>query len=232
MYLLDAAPDFPEPSLAHTDPNGLLACGGDLSVARLKTAYKNGIFPWYCDGQPILWWSPDPRGILPLEEYHCSKSMKKFLKRTDFAVTVNHAFPEVISHCADVKRDDVDEGSSWITHEMQEAYIALHQAGEAHSIEVWCNEQLVGGLYGIAVGQVFCGESMFHTMSNASKLAFYCLVNHLKANQFKIIDCQMQTEHLATLGARDIPRVDFLNLLEQFKNEPVSAGCWQPKRLF
>lgn len=232
MYLLDAAPDFPEPSLAHTDPNGLLACGGDLSVARLKTAYKNGIFPWYCDGQPILWWSPDPRGILPLDEYHCSKSMKKFLKRTDFAVTVNHAFPEVISRCADVKRDDVDEGSSWITHEMQEAYIALHQAGEAHSIEVWCNEQLVGGLYGIAVGQVFCGESMFHTMSNASKLAFYCLVNHLKANQFKIIDCQMQTEHLATLGARDIPRVDFLNLLEQFKNEPVSAGCWQPKRLF
>jgi len=208
MYLLTDEIIFPHPSEA--DANGLVAIGGDLSSERLIYAYNSGIFPWFNDDEPLLWWSPDPRMVLFPKELRVSKSMKILLKKQIFKITFNTAFERVIQQCAQIKRDDQDD--TWITNEMTEAYIALHKQGIATSVEVWQNEVLVGGLYGIDLKEkkVFCGESMFSTVSNASKAAFITLVQELKTKEYSLIDCQMHTKHLESLGAREVSRDDFL----------------------
>ena len=224
LFRLDDAVNFPPPELALEEPNGLLAFGGDLSVERLLRAYENGIFPWFSEGEPLLWWSPDPRGILYLDDYQVSKSFRKFLKKHPYRVTKNQAFAEVIKVCASIPRDDK---GTWITEDMQQAYVRLHQAGFAHSIEVWEGTELVGGLYGIGIGKVFCGESMFHKRSNTSKLAFYHLVQYMKHFGCRFIDCQMQTEHLSSLGAVSISRKDFLDQLHNELARDYPKGLWR-----
>ena len=205
VYRLSDDLVFPHPSLA--DPSGLLAVGGDLSPERLLLAYANGIFPWYSDPDPILWWSPDPRLVLFPGELKISHSLRRTLKKQVFEVTLNGAFGEVIRACGRTR----DE--TWITREMIEAYEALHELGFAHSVETFCEGRLVGGLYGIALGRAFFGESMFSVMSDASKVALVCLVEHLSERGFQFIDCQTSTEHLKSLGAREISRKEFLGLL-------------------
>ena len=202
---------FPNPEDA--TPDGLLAIGGNLSADRLLFAYNSGIFPWFEDDQPILWWSPDPRMVLFPEKFKVSKSLRKTLNSEKFRITFNQYFEEVIKNCANVRRKD--DAGTWITEEMQEAYIALHKAGHAVSVEVWEKDKLVGGLYGIDLPQkkVFCGESMFSLVSDASKVAFYHLSEYAKANNYKFIDCQIYNEHLESLGAEEIGREAFLALL-------------------
>ncbi|WP_158969766.1 leucyl/phenylalanyl-tRNA--protein transferase [Paraglaciecola sp. L3A3] len=219
---------FPRCEYALDEPNGLLAFGGDLSVARLIKAYKNGVFPWYSQGEPILWWSPDPRGILLLDEFKCSKSLAKFSRNCDFQISVNMAFDQVIDSCANVPRND---SGTWITAEMIQAYKNLHNQGHAHSIEIWHDQELIGGLYGVAVGKVFCGESMFHTVTNASKLAMLNLVKLLKADGAVFIDCQMQNPHLASLGCMEIPREHFLAKLKQQTEHSFSPSLWRVRYL-
>ncbi|MFV2061058.1 MAG: leucyl/phenylalanyl-tRNA--protein transferase [Gammaproteobacteria bacterium] len=209
---------FPDTSYALEEPNGLLALGGDLSQKRLTCAYQKGIFPWYSDGQPIMWWSPDPRSVLVPEKIHISRSLRKTLKQDWFKVTFDHDFPNVISNCATAR----DEGT-WITSEMQQAYIHLHHAGFAHSVEVWVDEKLVGGLYGIALDKVFFGESMFSTQSNVSKIALVKLCQKLSDDGFKLIDCQVQSQHLDSLGAELITRTDFKNLLQLHCNTSTKS---------
>jgi len=211
MYLLTKQITFPDHSEA--DKNGLLAIGGDLSTERLLHAYNNGIFPWYNEDEPLLWWSPDPRMVLYPKELRVSKSMKVIFKKKLFKITFNTAFKNVIQQCAQIKRNDQDD--TWITNDMMEAYIELHKQGVAMSVEVWQDEKLVGGLYGIDLKnkKVFCGESMFSIVSNASKAAFITLVQELKAKGYSLIDCQMHTPHLESLGAREVPRNDFLKHL-------------------
>jgi leucyl/phenylalanyl-tRNA--protein transferase len=202
---------FPNPTEATSD--GLLAIGGDLSTERLLLAYHSGIFPWFEDDQPILWWSPDPRMILFPEKFKVSKSLRKTLKSEKFKVTFNQNFAEVIKNCATVLRKG--QAGTWITKEMQQAYIALHSAGHAVSVEVWEDEKLVGGLYGIDLPQkkVFCGESMFSLVNDASKVAFYHLSEYVKTKDYKFIDCQVYNEHLESLGAEEIGREEFFELL-------------------
>lgn len=211
MHFLSGKIEFPNPNEATSD--GLLAVGGDLSVERLLLAYNSGIFPWYEKGQPILWWSPDPRMVLFPNNFKVSKSLQKTIKSESFNVSFNTAFSEVIKNCSAVKRKR--QGGTWITNEMQDAYIALHKKGYATSVEVWREKELVGGLYGIDLGdkKLFCGESMFSIESEASKVGFYSLVNELKKKEYKLIDCQMYTAHLASLGANEISRTDFLKFL-------------------
>lgn len=201
---------FPPPQLAEED--GLLAIGGDLSSERLLEAYSKGIFPWYVESSPILWWSPDPRLVLFPEELRISRSLKQLIKKDFFKITTDKAFEEVINNCANIQR----KGSygTWLTNDMIYAYIKLHQLGYAHSVESWHEGQLVGGLYGVALGGVFFGESMFTKMSNASKVAFVKTVEMLKSQGFVIIDCQVVTKHLINMGARTIPRSQFLRILE------------------
>lgn len=203
--------EFPHPSLAVAD--GLLAYGGDLSVERLLLAYQNGIFPWYSEEDPILWWSPDPRMVLFPEELKVSKSMKQLLKKEAFQVTVNYDFEAVIEACSFIKREG--QQGTWITLEMKNAYIELHKKGHAHSVEVWQENQLVGGLYGIWLREkhIFCGESMFSKVSNASKYGFIFWIGELKKSGVKLIDCQVYTQHLESLGAREISREAFLSFL-------------------
>ncbi len=204
--------NFPPVKLASKE--GFLAFGGDLSLPRLIKAYQNGIFPWYSEEYEILWWSPDPRMVLFPEEVKISKSMRSFIRKTNYTITVNKDFKSVIENCATAKRKD-SEGT-WLHHEMQEAYIRLHNAGRAFSVEVW-NEQdeLVGGLYAVISNKrVWSGESMFHKESNTSKLAFFHLAKIAKKNNIDIIDCQQYTPHLASLGAREIPRVEFMKYFE------------------
>lgn len=212
MYLLTKKISFPIHSEA--DENGLLAIGGDLSTERLIHAYNNGIFPWYSEDEPLLWWSPNPRMVLFPKDLRISKSMKTILKRNQFQITFNKAFNEVIHHCANIKREG--QPDTWITNDMTEAYVKLYKLGIATSVEVWQEDKLVGGLYGIDLKtkKVFCGESMFSKVSNASKAAFITLVEHLKALDYKLIDCQMHTSHLESLGAYEIPRDDFLKYLK------------------
>jgi leucyl/phenylalanyl-tRNA---protein transferase len=211
MYILSNELFFPPVFNANSD--GILAIGGDLSPERLQLAYKSGIFPWFEDGEPIIWWSPNPRMVLFLNDLVVSKSMRNILNRNIFTITFNQNFRDVISNCQKIKRDG--QNRTWITNDMIEAYCKLNELGIAKSVEVWQNEELVGGLYGIDLGHVFCGESMFSKVSNASKVAFINLVNKLKKNNYTLLDCQVYNEHLESLGCREIDRVDFMDLLKK-----------------
>lgn len=200
---------FPPIEEALEDPPGLLAIGGDLSVPRLLSAYQQGIFPWYSEGEPLLWWAPMPRMVLPPSNIHVSKSMAKFIRKNQYRVTFDHAFDRVISACGSIPRTGQEEAGSWITQDMQDAYIRLFKGGYAHSVEVWDQGELIGGLYGIALGGMFFGESMFSHKVNASKLAFISLAKQLEKLKFDLIDCQMHTNHLETLGAREMELAEF-----------------------
>ncbi|MDG2433620.1 leucyl/phenylalanyl-tRNA--protein transferase [Flavobacterium sp.] len=213
MYYLSQDLFFPDVSLTHS--SGIIALGGDLSAARLQLAYKSGIFPWFEDGEPITWWSPNPRMVLFLDELVVTKSMRNILNRNIFKVTFNQNFREVISNCQKIKRDG--QNGTWITNDMIEAYCNLHELGIAKSVEVWQDDQIVGGLYGIDLGHIFCGESMFSKVSNASKVAFITLVRHLQQENYKLLDCQVYNEHLESLGCREIPREDFISILKDNK---------------
>jgi leucyl/phenylalanyl-tRNA--protein transferase len=207
IFRLDERLLFPNPGLAEDD--GLLAVGGDLAPERLLLAYENGIFPWYSDDSPILWYSPHERFVLYPQELKISKSMRQVMRSNRFRVTFNTAFADVIAACAQAER--VDQDGTWITNDMQQAYIKLHQLGRAQSVEVWQSDELAGGLYGVTVGPIFCGESMFSKVSNASKLA---LITLCQTGIYQMIDCQVYTDHLASLGAKMIDRTDYLNLLQ------------------
>ena len=211
------------PPVDHAVKSGLLAVGGDLSPARLLAAYREGIFPWYSDGEPILWWSPDPRFVLFPNELRISRSMRQFLKKGTVLITFDRAFREVIAACG---RPRTGQDGTWITPEMREAYSALHDLGFAHSVEVWQGKELVGGLYGVSLGRAFFGESMFSAIPNASKAALITLVSHLNEQGFDLIDCQIETAHLAGLGARPIPRRDFCALLQQSLCRETLRGNW------
>ena len=210
MYYLST--DLFFPSVSHANRDGILAIGGDLSSERLQLAYKSGIFPWFNEGEPIIWWSPNPRMVLFLDELIVSKSMRNILNRNIFTVTFNQNFRDVISNCQQVKRDG--QTGTWITNEMIEAYCKLNELGMAKSVEVWQNGQLVGGLYGIDLEHVFCGESMFSLIPNASKVGFIALVNKLKKENYSLLDCQVYNEHLESLGCREIEREVFMTILK------------------
>lgn len=203
---------FPDTREALTEPNGLLAFGGDLSVERLVAAYRKGIFPWFNPGQPILWWAPDPRTIFIPSEVHCSRSMHKFLRQNTWQVSIDFCFPQVIDACAEARSHS---SGTWITTEMRAAYNRLHEAGYGHSVEVWDAGQLVGGIYGVALGKVFFGESMFSKEANASKLALIRFSQFLQRYGFELFDAQVASAHLFTMGARTIPRHLFEQKLEQ-----------------
>lgn len=209
MYYLSEELFFPP--VHEADQEGILAVGGDLSPERLLLAYKNGIFPWFNPGEPIIWWSPNPRMVLFLDELIVSKSMRNILNRNSFQVTFNQDFRAVISNCRNIKRKD--QNGTWITGNMIDAYCRLHESGIAKSVEVWQDNKLVGGLYGIDLGTVFCGESMFSKVSNASKVAFIALVSQLAKDDYKLLDCQVYNEHLESLGCREIEREDFIKIL-------------------
>ena len=220
---LDSKAPFPPIDTALTEPNGLLAAGGDLGAQRLVDAYRHGIYPWYSEGQPILWWSPDPRMVLYVGEFRLSRSLAKRIKRREFEVRVDTAFDRVVDACARVPRDA--QSGTWITHEMSGAYGRLHELGYAHSVEAWRDGELAGGLYGVALGKVFFGESMFAHASDASKVALAALVALLQQRGIPLIDCQQETEHLASMGARPIPRRRFaLELSELIHSNQVPAG--------
>ena len=211
---------FPPLDKALREPNGLLAAGGDLSAERLLAAYRHGCFPWYQEGQPLLWWSPDPRTVLYPDELHVSRSLRKRMRQESFTVTFDQAFADVIDGCA---RPRSYTQETWITSHMKAAYLKLHEMGVAHSVEVWRDRQLVGGLYGLAIGRLFFGESMFSQASDASKVGFVTLVERLQAWGFKLVDCQMPTQHLASFGARAIPRRTFAEALAEYLDQPSSA---------
>jgi len=217
---------FPPLHTALAEPNGLLAAGGCLSVTRLLNAYRHGVFPWYNENEPILWWSPDPRLVLFPERLQVSRSLKKTLRKDRFTVTFDTAFDKVIAACADARQDR--EGT-WITQDIRHAYQELHLSGFAHSAETWCDGELVGGLYGVAIGRVFFGESMFHTLTDASKAAFAVLVQQLQDWNFALIDCQVYTPHLASLGAELIGRDAFKRLLDRYCPVPAAASAWQSR---
>lgn len=200
------------PPVSEADADGILAIGGDLSPERLQLAYRSGIFPWYNSGEPVIWWSPDPRMVLFPSELRVSKSMRALLRKGAFTVTFNQHFDAVISNCRDIDRDG--QAGTWITDEMTSAYCRLHALGVAKSVEVWQNGELAGGLYGIDLGHIFCGESMFSKVPNASKIAFIALVEQLRALHYKLIDCQVYNEHLESLGCREIDRVSFMEILK------------------
>jgi leucyl/phenylalanyl-tRNA--protein transferase len=222
VFRLTRKLSFPPPHLARAD--GLLAVGGDLSPGRLVLAYRMGIFPWYSQDMPILWWSPDPRLVLYPESLHIPRRLRRTLKQAPFRITFDTAFSEVIGSCAKLRQDR--EGT-WIVPEMIRAYCRLHDAGFAHSVEAWSRDQLVGGLYGVSLGRAFFGESMFSRVPDASKVAFVLLVAYLKAKQFDLIDCQVTTEHLLRFGASEVSRSVFLRRLEKSLAHPDMKGPWQ-----
>ncbi len=226
LHLLD--PDnpeapFPDVCLAEKEPNGLLALGGDLSPERLINAYRHGIFPWYSDGQPILWWSPDPRTVLFPAQLKVSRSLQKNLRNKPFTVSFDRHFNHVLQCCAN-PRDDAE--GTWITAEMEAAYIQLHEQQVAHSVEVWYEGKLVGGLYGVAIGQVFFGESMFSQINDASKVGLVHLTSHLIRWGYQLIDCQVYSNHLFSLGAQEISRHHFTHHLKQWCNQPGRDESW------
>ncbi|MFA5081625.1 MAG: leucyl/phenylalanyl-tRNA--protein transferase [Hydrogenophilaceae bacterium] len=214
---------FPAPALALGDPNGLLAAGADLAPERLLAAYRQGIFPWFGPGEPVLWWSPDPRMVLVPDEFKTSRSLARRLRRADYQVRVDSAFERVMRLCAEPR--DGQRGT-WIDEAMIRAYGRLHELGHAHSVETWMDGELVGGLYGVAIGRMFYGESMFSRVTDGSKIALAHLAGQLARWGFGMIDCQMETAHLASLGARPIARADFLDRLEVLVNLPDLGGKW------
>lgn len=214
---------FPDSELAMDEPNGLLAAGGCLSTERLINAYQHGIFPWYSQGEPLLWWTPNPRLVIYPKNLKVSRSLRKTLRRGSFKVTFDRAFVEVIEQCS-LPRDGY--GGTWITEEMKWAYSALHQKGYAHSVEAWQDDHLVGGLYGVSIGAVFFGESMFSRVSNASKVAFATLVEQLQSSGYQLIDCQVKTEHLISLGAEEIAREQFLKQLKVYCAQQPLSNFW------
>lgn len=220
---------FPPAQSALQEPNGLLAIGGDLTPARLLYAYRHGIFPWYGAHHPILWWSPDPRGVLIPAQIHASRSLLRTLKRQpDYEFWINRDFMAVVHACAAPRRDSEE---TWINADLMNSYAVLHAQGLAHSVEVWQGSQLIGGLYGIGIGRLFCGESMFSRATDASKLALYVLSRHFGQHGGQLIDCQMQTEHLASLGCEEWPRSRFIEALSQWRDQTVSPGCWTHQRI-
>ena len=223
VYRLSRELAFPSPHEA--DPGGLLAVGGDLGSARILLAYSMGIFPWYSEGEPILWWSPDPRCVLDLDDFHVSRRLRRVLNQGRFRVTFDEDFRGVIRACASVERRG-QEGT-WITPEMERAYVRLHQAGVAHSVECWLGEDLVGGIYGIALGRGFFGESMFHRETDASKVVVARLVDRLAGWDFHFIDAQVTTSHMLSFGAREVPRALFLEDLEEALRHPTRRGSWR-----
>ncbi len=225
IYLLGESTVFP--AAENATGEGIVAVGGDLSPERLLNAYASGIFPWYSDGDPILWWSPSPRMVLFPGELHVSKSMKKLLQKDPswFQWTVDCHFREVIENCRTAPRKG--QPGTWITNEMRDAYICLHELGFGHSLEVWQGKQLVGGIYGLALGKCFFGESMFSKVSNASKFAFIILAQQLLNMEFLMLDCQVPSDHLRTLGAREVPRSEFLTLLKQGLQSKTLVGKWE-----
>ena len=227
---LGAEDPFPPLSRAASHPNGLLAAGADLSPGRLVEAYRNGIFPWFSEGEPILWWSPDPRMVLFPAELKVSRSLDKVLRKGNFEVRADTSFQAVMTACS-APRPGQD--GTWITAQMVQAYVRLHEAGIAHSVETWRDGELVGGLYGIALGRVFFGESMFSRATDASKVALVALVRQLEHWGFGIIDCQMKTRHLASFGAREVPRGEFTRRLQELVHYPAvpAPGIPTPWRL-
>ena len=221
---LGAGDPFPAVTRALREPNGLLAAGADLSVERLIEAYRQGIFPWYGDGQPLLWWSPNPRMVLFPDEFRLTRSLRKRLRRRYYEIRSDYAFAEVMSACAAPR---AGQAGTWITEEMISAYTMLHRRGFAHSVETWIDGALAGGLYGVAIGRMFYGESMFARASDASKIALAHLVGQLSRWQFGMIDCQMHTRHLASFGAREIPRADFMRKLLELVNYQSEPGKWR-----
>lgn len=223
IWLMEnSAPDaFPDVELALTQPNGLLAVGGDLRPERLLCAYRRGIFPWFSDGQPILWWTPNPRTVLLPDEIRIRRSLRKVIRQERFEIRVNHAFEQVIRACSAPRKQQND---TWITSEMVDAYVSLHRAGFAHSIEAWTGDELVGGLYGVAIGRVFFGESMFSRAADASKVALV----HLAGLDFDLIDCQLPSAHLYSMGARDLPRIDFTSALARLCPTPTTPSALGP----
>ena len=222
-FLLNKELIFPDPSLAMEEPDGLLAVGGDLSPQRLLFAYEHGIFPWYNEDEPILWWSPNPRAVLTPGMIHISRSLKKAIRKNHFTATYDQAFAHVMEACAQPRAKQI---GTWINEDILDAYITLHRLGHAHSVEIWQQQRLVGGLYGIAIGRVFFGESMFSLESNASKAAFAFLGQCLKAWNYKLIDCQVSSEHMSSLGARDVPRPLFIKLLKRWCPLPPDKPAW------
>ena len=214
---------FPPVEEALAYPNGLLAAGGDLSSERLLDAYRRGIFPWFNETDPLLWWSPDPRMVLMVDEIRVSRSLRRVMRSGRYRVSLDTAFTDVMVGCAEPRSD---EAGTWITAEMLEAYTRLATEGFAHSVEVWADEVLAGGLYGVAIGRMFYGESMFTRQTDASKVALATLVRQLERWGFQMIDCQMATDHLASLGAREIPRSEFVKQLRRLANEPAVASPW------
>jgi leucyl/phenylalanyl-tRNA---protein transferase len=220
----DSPQAFPPVERALSEPDGLLAAGGDLSPPRLLEAYRRGIFPWYSRGQPILWWCPDPRAVLIPQHIKVSRSLAKTIRNRGFETKVDHSFREVLRYCGST---ELRPGGTWLSPEMRAAYLRLHKLGYAHSVETWLNDRLVGGLYGIAIGNVFFGESMFSLERDASKVALKRLCDELVARGYHMIDCQMATPHLMSLGAELIPRLDFIQLLSAHVGEDLTPRTWE-----
>ncbi len=219
---LSEQPDFPPTSRALRNPNGLLAAGGALTPDWLLTAYRRGIFPWFNNGEPILWWSPDPRMVVFPDQIRITRSLRKTLRNAHYEVRLDSDFPAVIRACAETR----ETTGTWITQSIQDAYIQMHELGYAHSVETWVDGELVGGLYGMSVGRAFYGESMFSLRTDASKIAFAHLARFLEQHDFRVLDCQMTTRHLASLGGQEIPREDFVKLLDPLTGEGPPPARW------
>ena len=222
VYQLNRAHVFPDPREAHS--SGIIAVGGDLHPERVLQAYYAGIFPWYSEDSPLYWYSPDPRFLLQTDSLKLQRSLKKRIRRGDYRITLDTAFDRVLQGCATVDRPDQD--GTWLTQPLQSAFRVLHTHGFAHSVEAWRGDELVGGLYGVTIGRIFCGESMFATASDASKVAFAHLVRQLERWQYPVVDCQVHTPHLERFGAREVPREHFLAVLHELRTQPGIPGPW------
>ncbi|WP_041393977.1 leucyl/phenylalanyl-tRNA--protein transferase [Photobacterium profundum] len=230
IYLPELDPEntlFPKPETALDEPNGLLAFGGDLQPARLLAAYRQGIFPWYSNGEPILWWSPAPRAIFLPNEFKPSKSLRKFYRKSGYQITLNNACHDVIRQCANCRSPE----ETWITEDMIQAYQTMHNLGHCHSVEVWHQDKLVGGFYGLQIGSVFCGESMFSLADNASKIALWFFCRHFSNQGGTLIDCQVMNNHLESLGALEIPRAPFMQQLHQQRAAIIKPNSFVPQTL-